>query len=174
MRDELMKSYSESLTHLQYKIKVGRDAKAHAEAVQLNRLYRGITRFLFEDSHHAQQTKSRTSLQKTARIKAYEVIRRSQAWSHLIAERFPEALRLSIHPHRCGEPKLGIQLIHDEVWMTPWHGVIVKSPIGYRLLKRKTAELLGAQLITFEDGRPSHYQLDHPIEIQTMDISHAD
>ncbi|HBI2945444.1 TPA: isocyanide synthase family protein [Legionella pneumophila] len=159
MRDELMKRYGQSLDFLKHKIRNGAKPSASPDEQEANRMYSGITRFLFEDAMHAGQSKSRTAIQKESRSKAYEVIRRSNAWSALISEYFPEAVRLSIHPQTCGSKKLGIRLIGNESWMTPWHGVAVESKKGYVLLKRSEAEALGAKLICFSDGRHSHYQL---------------
>lgn len=163
MRDELMKRYGNSLDFLKHKVRNGTNPSATPEEQEAQRMYCGITRFLFEDSLYLGQTKSRTTIQKESRSKAYEVIRRSNAWSELIAERFPEAVRLSIHPQACGSKKLGIRLIGNESWMTPWHGVAVETKSGPVLLKRSDAEALGAELIYSPDGQPSHYQLltDH-------------
>lgn len=159
MRDELMKRYGQSLDFLKLKIRNGAKSSSSPDEQEANRMYSGITRFLFEDAMHAGQTKSRSAIQKESRSKAYEVIRRSNAWSALISEYFPEAVRLSIHPQICGSKKLGIRLIGNESWMTPWHGVAVESKNGYVLLKRSEAEALGAKLIYSSDGRHSHYQL---------------
>lgn len=159
MRDELMKCFGQSLEFLKQKVKNGAQTTASPEEQEANRMYSGITRFLFEDSTHAGQTKSRSAVQKESRVKAYEVIRRSNAWSKLIFEHFPEAVRLSIHPQTCGSKKLGIRLIGNESWMTPWHGVAVEGEKGFVLLKRSEAEALGAKLVRFPDGRPSHFKL---------------
>lgn len=159
MRDCLMKGYGQSLEQLKQKIRNGATPTAAADEEEANRMYRGITRFLFEDAMHAGQTKSRTMVQKEARHKAYEVIRRSNAWSQFIEERFPEAVRLSIHPQSCGSKKLGIRLIGNERWMTPWHGVLIESKDGFGLMKRSEAEALGAQLIYAANGRYSHYKI---------------
>ena len=159
MRDELMKNHGQSLELLKLKVRSGAQASASPEEQESNRMYSGITRFLFEDAMHAGQTKSRSAVQKEARVKAYEVIRRSNAWSNLLFEIFPDAVRLSIHPQTCGAKKLGIRLIGDENWMTPWHGVAVEGKKGFVLLKRSEAEALGANLIYTADGRASHYQL---------------
>jgi pyoverdine/dityrosine biosynthesis protein Dit1 len=149
MRADLMKHYGRSLQELKEKVSIEDETK---------NLYLGITRFLFEDSLIPGETKSRAQLQKDARLRAYEVIRRSNAWSELIAEKFPDAVRLSIHPHACGSQKLGIQLVGQESWMTPWHGVAIETVTGFRLLKRSAAEELGATLVFTECGRPSHFQ----------------
>jgi pyoverdine/dityrosine biosynthesis protein Dit1 len=159
MREELMKSFGQSLDFLKQKIRNGANLFATSDEQEANRMYSGITRFLFEDATHAGQSKSRSAVQKEARSNAYEVIRRSNAWSELLSEHFPDAVRLSIHPQTCGAKKLGIRLIGNESWMTPWHGVAVEGNQGYTLLKRSEAEALGATLIYSTDGRPSHYKL---------------
>ncbi|MBN9231728.1 MAG: pyoverdine biosynthesis protein PvcA [Legionella sp. 40-6] len=161
MRDALIDNYAHSLASIKHTVRSGAKASASLEEREANRMYRGITRFLFEDSIHQKQTKSRTVLQKESREKAYELIRRSNAWSALIAEHFPDSIRLSIHPQICGSKKLGIRLIQNELWMTPWHGVAVATKNGFILLKRSVAEALGAKLIYTAKGQPSHYQLQH-------------
>lgn len=150
MRSGMMKSFGVSTEALKEKVRIEEEAK---------RMYCGIARFLFEDALHPGQQKSRAAVQKESRVKAYEVIRRSNAWSELIAQRFPQAVRLSIHPQVCGSPKIGIRLIGDESWMTPWHGVAVETHDGFVLMKRSEAEALGARMVHFPDRRPSHYKL---------------
>ena len=159
MRSQLMEQYGEPLDVL--KASVSRGGKSHdcsADDKEAHRLYCGITRFLFEDAMFPGQKQSRTALQKECRIRAYEVIQRSKAWSELIEARFPDAVRLSIHPQSCGAKKLGIRLIEPDNWQTPWHGVAVDLGGRFMLLKRAQAEMLGAQLI-HQEGRPSHYVL---------------
>jgi pyoverdine/dityrosine biosynthesis protein Dit1 len=159
MRQALMIHHGHSLASLKQKIQNGKTPTATMQEEESHRMYCGITRFLFEDAMHNGQTKSRTAVQKESRAKAYEVIRRSNAWSQLISKHFPNAIRLSIHPQTCGSTKLGIRLVGNDSWMTPWHGVAVKNNNDYVLLKRAEAEALGATLIYSSDGRSSHYQL---------------
>ncbi|MHB2019535.1 MAG: L-tyrosine/L-tryptophan isonitrile synthase family protein, partial [Candidatus Xenobia bacterium] len=129
---------------------------------ELNRLYCGITRFLVEDATTPGQTKSRNAIQKECRTRAYQVIQRSQAWSAVVEQHFPEAVRLSIHPHGCGAGKLGIHFIETaegDSWMTPWHAVALEMEEGrFILTKRSAAEALGARLV-IKGGRNSHYTL---------------
>lgn len=150
LRIELMENFGSQLETLKEKVKTEEEAK---------RMYLGITRFLVEDSSFPGQTKSRTALQKECKARAYEVILRSNAWSGLIAEQFPEAVRLSIHPQTCGSEKIGIRLVGMESWMTPWHGVAVKKGEEFTLLKKRDAEAIGAQLVFTNDGRASHYEV---------------
>ena len=61
-------------------------------------LYRAITRFLYEDSQLPGYSGSNAALQKDAKQRACGVIQRSWAWGNLLAQHFPAAIRLSIHP----------------------------------------------------------------------------
>lgn len=159
MRQDLMERYGKSLESLKENVRKGSKESDNPDVQESHRIYCGITRFLFEDALYVGQQKSRTAIQKDCRIRAYEVIRRSNAWSELIAERFPDAVRLSIHPQTCGAKKLGIRLIGMESWMTPWHGVALQTENGFILKKRREAEQLGAELVQDSDGRGSHYKL---------------
>lgn len=161
MRAGLMKSFGRSIEFLKYKVKNGSKDGATFEQKEANLMYCGITRFMFEDANFEGQTKTRSALQKESKARAYEVIRRSNAWSDLIAGHFSSAVRLSIHPQPCGSEKLGIRLIADESWMTPWHGVAVETENGFVLLKRSKAEELGAKLVYSSEGSPSHFKLEN-------------
>jgi pyoverdine/dityrosine biosynthesis protein Dit1 len=159
VRSDLMQQYGQPLETLREKVRRGGRGSESSEDKEAHRMYCGITRFLFEDSLVPGQTKSRTSLQKVSRAKAYEVIRRSNAWSELLARHFPEAVRLSIHPQSCGSQKLGIQLLGDQTWLTPWHGVAVENDEGFVLMKRWEAEKMNLPLVKNSEGRPSHFKM---------------
>lgn len=156
LRRHLIEQYGESLDVLQASVRRGKSPDASIEDRESNRLYRGITRFLVEDALHPGQTQSRTRIQKECRTRAYVVIQRSKAWGELIAQKFPDAIRLSIHPQGCGSKKLGIRLMEPDNWQTPWHGVAVQVGPRFVLLKRAQAEGLGAHLAS-RFGRPSHF-----------------
>jgi pyoverdine/dityrosine biosynthesis protein Dit1 len=159
LRHDLMQTFAKPVDILRARISRGATQGREPGDEEAYRMYCGITRFLVEDSIFPGQIKSRSAIQKECRIKAFEVIRRSNAWSELIAQRFPEALRLSIHPQTCGSKKLGIRLIGAESWLTPWHSVAVKTHEGFVLRKRTEAEALGAQLVLSPSGRPSHFEI---------------
>ncbi|MGH3984519.1 MAG: L-tyrosine/L-tryptophan isonitrile synthase family protein [Pseudonocardiaceae bacterium] len=153
MRVALMESYGEDLDDLKRRVRAGGD---------LLTLYRGLTRFLLEDADGPGHKKSRAALQRECRERAYGVMQRSRAWGRLIAERFPEAVRLSIHPQHCGSAKLGINLLEtSDNWITPWHGTAVDVGGRFVLMKRHEAETLGADLV-YVDGRPSHFVARQP------------
>lgn len=160
LRQELMQKYGKPLEEFRARVKRGGCECASREDKDAHRLYCGTTRFLVEDASFPGQTKSKNALQKECRAKAYQVMRRSSAWTDLIAERFPDAVRLSIHPQACGSKKLGIQLLGASNWITPWHGVAVELGANYVLMKRSQAEELGATLLLDNQGRPSHFKLE--------------
>lgn len=151
LREELMIEYGDSLYALRQRVKTEKEAAS---------MYRGITRFMLEDfsgidifSDH-----SRTALQKIAKLAAYRVIQRSNAWSRLLESKLPEALRLSIHPQFLVSEKIGISLIsQSDVWTTPWHSVLVKDNDNVSLMPREQAEKLGCVLV-FVEGQASHYE----------------
>lgn len=148
MRHMLMGFYGEELELFKQQV--------HAGGEQL-RLYRGITRFLVEDADTPDYQGSRAALQRECRERAYGVIQRSKAWGKLLAQRFPDAVRLSIHPQACGSAKLGIHLVEtSDNWLTPWHGTAVDVGGRFMLMKQYEAEAMGADLV-YVDGRPSHY-----------------
>ncbi|MCB0417813.1 MAG: L-tyrosine/L-tryptophan isonitrile synthase family protein [Bdellovibrionaceae bacterium] len=159
MRLDLMEEYGQPLDTLKEKVRRGGKGSETQVDQEAHRMYCGITRFLFEDALVPGQTKSRTAIQKESRTRAYEVIRRSNAWSELVAKRFPGAIRLSIHPQSCGARKLGIQLLAANNWLTPWHGVALSTGNEFVLTKRSHAEKIGAKLVLDGSGQPSHYEL---------------
>ena len=109
-------------------------------------MFNGIHRFLFEDRLALEPGKSRNRVREESKELAYHVIQRSNAWSALVERSFPQALRLSIHPQFSAAPKIGFQLVNCEnIWGTPWHNVALLGQSGFRLVKRKEAEALGAQ-----------------------------
>ncbi|MEV7599311.1 isocyanide synthase family protein [Kitasatospora sp. NPDC089797] len=120
------------------------------------RLYRGITRFLTEDTVDFPGTRS--ALQRECRRRAYGVIQRSRAWGELIGEQHPRAVRLSIHPQPAGAQKFGIRLLAAaDAWMTPWHSAVLHRPDGsWELLRHEEAARLGRPVL--REGRPSHYE----------------
>ncbi|MCP3798440.1 isocyanide synthase family protein [Allokutzneria sp. A3M-2-11 16] len=150
MRSKIDVEYGESLEELRAEIKADDNALA---------MYRGIVRFLVEDQWNSAYEGTRSALQRECRARAYGVVGRSRSWGKLLAERFPDAVRLSIHPQPCASEKIGILLASaDDVWLTPWHAVAVEQDGGFTLMKREHAEQAGARLV-FVDGHPSHYVL---------------
>ena len=118
----------------------------------------GIHRFLFEDET-VRSLLSRSQVRRLTRARAYEVVRRSEAWGRLVAARFPRAIRLSVHPQPDVSAKIGIVLVPaSDRWLTPWHAVLVVDGTRARLMRRHEAEGLGAVVVE-KNGRPHHMEI---------------
>ncbi|ONH36882.1 pyoverdine biosynthesis protein PvcA [Protofrankia sp. BMG5.30] len=143
--------YAPPLEQLRAEVRAGEDTL---------RLYRGITRFLVDDT--ADFAGSRSALQCACRQRAYGVIQRSRAWSNIIAAHHPRSVRLSIHPQRRGAAKLGIRLLDArDAWATPWHSVALhRLDGGWELTRRTDAERLGR--LVLRNGQPSHFEATTP------------
>ena len=149
-REELMISHGESLIVLKER------SLNEPEAMVM---YRGITRFLAEDyaGLPAFAGISNTQIQKAAKLAAFRVIQRSEAWSELLKIRYPQFIRLSIHPQFEASSKIGIQLVpSSDLWRTPWHSVAVKRQGKITLDKRSNVDESSNRLV-FQNGRPCHY-----------------
>ncbi|MBN6040429.1 isocyanide synthase family protein [Amycolatopsis sp. 195334CR] len=151
MREVLARDHAEPLGAVRTRVLTDPESKL---------LFNGIHRFLTEDRAAVEPLRSRSWLRRDCKDRAYRLIQRSAAWGGLVAERFPGAVRLSIHPQAPHAPKIGVLLSDQprESWLTPWHSVCVRTGDGYRFLHRHDAEALGARLV-LADGRPSHYDL---------------
>ncbi len=146
----LLESYAQSVDAIR--------ERAERSAVHQAQLD-GIHRLLFEDEVVRSPGQSRTQSRKVTRARAYEVVRRSDAWGRLVEAAFPRAVRLSIHPQPDVSPKIGVSLLHtDDAWLTPWHGVALFEGDRARLVRREEAEALGAVMVE-EDGRPSYMEV---------------
>jgi len=149
VREQLCTHYADSLAAIK--------ERAHAYGHHLA-LFNGIQRFLFEDRISIEPGKSRTQVRNECKERAYQVIRRSDAWGRLVGECFPAALRLSIHPQVPHSDKIGILLGQStDAWLTPWHGVAVRVGGRFKLMTREEAEALGAHVVERE-GRAYYYE----------------
>ena len=120
-------------------------------------LLNGIHRFLLDDMAAVRPELSRSRARNVTRGLAYRTIQRSNAWSQAVAERFPGAIRLSIHPQPPRSPKLGILLLPAaDVWRTPWHAAVIDTGTEFRLVRRIDAEQSHARLQML-DGRPGYF-----------------
>lgn len=147
-REALCEGYAVSTDEVRARAK-----RSEAHAAQLD----GIHRLLFEDEVARSPGQSRSQSRKATRERAYETVRRSDAWGGLVAAVFPRAIRLTIHPQPDVSPKIGVALLEGEdAWLTPWHGVAYFDGARARLVHRAEAEELGAVVVEDEDGRASY------------------
>ncbi|MGM1062184.1 L-tyrosine/L-tryptophan isonitrile synthase family protein [Saccharothrix sp. Mg75] len=153
LRAVLERDYSDTLAQLKGKIR---------EDDATRSLFNGIHRFMFEDALGMREdVVSKTKLRAESKDSAYQTIRRSNAWSRVVSEKFPDAMRLSIHPQAPHSEKFGINLMRArDQWLTPWHGVVLDDGTNLSLVKRWEAEEVDASVI-WRDGRPSHFVAPH-------------
>lgn len=150
IREKLLTEYAETILSLKDKIK---------NEFQSTLLFNGMHRFVYEDYCNLFDTFSKNKLKKLSKAVTYQLMQRSNAWSQLLLKKFPEAIRLSIHPQDCQSEKLGIMLLNaDNTWATPWHRVVLKNKNNYSLIRKKEAESLGAVPV-YEKNHFSHYLL---------------
>ena len=118
--------------------------------------FNGIHRFILED-RIVLDSGSKNKIRKKSKEVAYRVIQRSDAWSCLVENKFPQSVRLSIHPQPKGSKKIGIRMIDSEnIWATPWHNVLFYDGKNWQLMKRKVAEEIQAQQVFFQ-GKYGYY-----------------
>lgn len=154
-RARLLDEYAESVDQIRDAVRARPSAR---------RMFNGIHRFITEDHAVLLADLSATQRRNRAKLTAYEVVRRSQAWSRVVEEVFPDAVRLSIHPQDPHDTKIGFHLLRTtDSWLTPWHGVVLDDGRCQVLVKRAHAERLGAHLV-WRNSRPSHFVIDEPIE----------
>jgi pyoverdine/dityrosine biosynthesis protein Dit1 len=150
MRKNLIREFGETEARLKNTIK---------NCISARQQFNGIHRFIFEDSMFAMNTLSRNKIRKLSKEVAYQVVKRSNSWSVLVEKKFPDALRLSIHPQVCGSNKIGLMLLKAvDNWATPWHRVVLYDGQEHRLIKKNDAEDLGATPV-FVNDKFSHYIL---------------
>jgi len=152
MRELLSVHYGEPLERIEQQI---RDFPRHRA------LFNGIHRFMFEERVDQEGAASRTQVREACKELAVRVIQRSDAWGRLVAESFPLALRLSIHPQAPHSEKIGILLGEaEDVWLTPWHGAAVKRGGVFTLNRASDALSQPGARVIVEAGRPSHVEVD--------------
>ncbi|MBQ1442676.1 MAG: isocyanide synthase family protein [Renibacterium sp.] len=150
-RQSIIEHYGPSLEELRQQVRAD---------PALASLYRGIIRFLVEDSVGHQGTRS--ALQRDCRRRAYQVLQRSIAWGGIVAEQFPDAVRLSIHPQPGDSEKFGLRLLEsDSPWTTPWHSAPLKLADGSLKLIRRDEVPANARL-RLRNGRADHFELGEP------------
>lgn len=172
MREELMVGFGESLIGLMEQAKIDKATLS---------MYKGIAKFLFEDFSGltAFEHDSKTQIQKQAKAVSLRVIQRSNAWSRLLEEYYPHAVRLSIHPQFRVSEKIGIHMgKSDDAWRTPWHSVAIMQNDEIHLQKRSQVDENTHRLI-FNQGKPSHYHkishhISHHLNASVMDESIAE
>lgn len=143
MRSALESEHASSIDDLKLRVKKDKNTGS---------LFNGIHRFIKEDYLVIKPDLSKNQINKVSKSVAYQVILRSNAWSSLVEQEFPNAVRLSIHPQALDSEKFPIQLLPcKENWGTPWHrvAVLVNGKLG--LMRKLEVQKLGGTLKYFSE-----------------------
>lgn len=160
-RHELVARFAEPLETVRQRAASDADAR---------RMYNGIHRFLFEDLVVLHPEMSRTKVREWSGKVAHQVIQRSNAWSNLVAQEFPEAVRLSIHPQAAHSRKIGVQMVaSSNFWRTPWHASVLFDGEKHTLVRRADAQAMGAVLVRAND-RYAFFALPGALAGGTTDV----
>jgi len=127
---------------------------------RIRALFNGLHRLLLEDEGALHPERSPTKALVRSKELACRILQRTTAWSRIIEERYPEAVRLSVYPQEAHAEQLGLSLVRtQDPWLTPWHGVLLEQGEVLTLVRRHEAERLNASLV-WRDERPSHFVVD--------------
>ncbi len=121
--------------------------------------YAGLVMFWSVDLDRSDNPAGSKERARQAKKMALAMMARNAGYSTYLAEKFPDAIRLSIHASHGRTGRYHINVIpgtQDTSGGSPWHGVAVKTGDAWRIVRREQAERAG-YLLVYERGRPSHY-----------------
>ncbi|MGD1909952.1 MAG: L-tyrosine/L-tryptophan isonitrile synthase family protein [Rivularia sp. (in: cyanobacteria)] len=155
LREEFMSNYCS----------IDKDPRQIEDLIQndpeIRQTYLGLKRFLYNDNPWTdddcpQTTKGR---QKRSGENAKVMIQRNNALTKLLAEKFPDYIRLSIHGYNNSAPKFSIHLLPDDCrCVTPWHSVVVKNKHNQEILmKKSSAQKLPSTALVKRNGQPWYF-----------------
>lgn len=123
-----------------------------------NLLYCGMSIFVQEDLYWPDGM-SKNKIKDSAKIVAKEMIRRSEAYTGLIKQAFPESIRLSCHPSINDGTKFSWRFVPGlSISASPWHNSLYVAPDGsYTFKKRFQAEKEGLEIV-MEKNRPYFFR----------------
>ncbi|KAI1420682.1 Clavaminate synthase-like protein [Xylaria sp. FL1777] len=131
---------------------------AIANDPDVSKTYKGYKKFLMtERDDRANRSRSQTERENSAIAKA--MILRGKAFAEAVSIKYPDFIRLSIHPSNDTNKVSIIMLPQDnEIVMTPWHGAVARGVDGS--VSMSHAILIPAMThdIIYVDGHPSYFR----------------
>lgn len=124
--------------------------------------YRGYIKFLETDLQNVYpigEGRSKSKYKKGVEYIAKQMLTRGDAFARAVRQRFPDRLRLSIHPST-GENKLSINLLPtDTSFTTPWHCSIAFRLDGTVITGHRSQFDTNEEFeLVCEQGRPSYFR----------------
>lgn len=122
-----------------------------------------FTKIEFENKIKNDTIISNNRLQMIAKKIAKQSLLRKQGLSNCIAEKFPNAIRLSIHYQDSNSKKLGFKLIDKAInFGSPWFNIIYMCSNGDIILGKKNWFIENRKLIVSNEG--CYYIIDNKTE----------
>jgi L-tyrosine isonitrile synthase len=129
------------------------------------RQYAGLKSFWRRDISHSRNPLGSKERDRKAGEIAVRMMARNAAYSRYLSEKFPGAIRLSIHASHGRKGRFHVNLLpdtEDTSGGSPWHGAALKtSGGGWKVIRREQAEQEGHMLV-YENGRPSYFAEQKP------------
>ncbi|KAF9776901.1 hypothetical protein IL306_004846 [Fusarium sp. DS 682] len=129
--------------------------------------YRGYIKFLqtdLETVYPVDGNRSKSKYKKGIEYIAKQMMIRGDAFANAVRQKYPDHVRLSIHPST-GAVKLSISLLPtDSIYTTPWHcSVAYKLDGTIRTGMRSEFDSDETLELVYNDGRPSYYREKSPL-----------
>ncbi|KAL6704707.1 hypothetical protein ACN47E_007989 [Coniothyrium glycines] len=123
--------------------------------------YCGYLKFLEMDlacTYPVGKDRTKSRYKKGIEKIAKAMLRRGDAFAKAVRSRFPDHVRLSIHPSN-GEDKISINTLPSSITITPWHSSVAFKLDGTMLAgHRQMFDSMANMELVYEDGSPSHYR----------------
>ncbi|EEU37393.1 uncharacterized protein NECHADRAFT_51584 [Fusarium vanettenii 77-13-4] len=102
--------------------------------------YRGYIKFLqtdLETVYPIGEDRTKSRYKRGTEYIAKQMMARGDAFANAVRQKYPDHVRLSIHPST-GAVKLSISLLPtDSIYTTPWHSTLINSPVVLRGFVKK-------------------------------------
>lgn len=127
-------------------------------------VYRGYLKFLELDLAKSATESSKAQEKKRLRAMARQMIARGYAFRKGIAAKYPDHVRLSIHPST-NVSKLSIHLTNQKGGhvKTPWHSTLVRAVDGKTSMSHRGTVNHETHELVIEHGRPAYFRERSPL-----------
>ncbi|KAJ4252339.1 hypothetical protein NW762_010937 [Fusarium torreyae] len=124
--------------------------------------YRGYIKFLqtdLETVYPVNEMRTKSKYKRGIEYIAKQMMARGDAFANAVRQKFPDYVRLSIHPST-GAVKLSVSLLPtDDLYTTPWHcSVAFRLDGTIRTGMRSEFDGDDSLELVYDNGRPSYYR----------------
>ncbi|KAL3595872.1 hypothetical protein FPOAC2_10242 [Fusarium poae] len=129
--------------------------------------YRGYIKFLqtdLETVYPVGEDRTKSKYKRGIEYIAKQMMARGDAFANAVRQKYPDHVRLSIHPST-GAHKLSVSLLPtDSTYTTPWHCSVAYRLDGtIRTGMRSEFDSDSTLELVYDDGRPSYYREKSPL-----------